>query len=626
VVAVTARRVWWLVAVGQCLLALSLLRQWLFVGTYRLYLDKRSEPSTSLAARARQRFDLRNGRVQPQILTSEDERLSFPVDFKWRSRLHLRAVPAGRATIEIAIVAKGTRRTLCQRTLFADTEIAQPLPPVTGILELANQGELRWSDPRLVRELDIAPSLLGMALLAFAGLWAGTRPALTLPRSPFSRTLVLGALTAAITASLCLAVLELGLRMMGDRLPEWIAAERRNLGEAHMDGRWQDSPRYGARLRPSLRTFCQWSQGDIVRLGYLPPGLVQHPAYRFPFVTDADGFRNSASEPTERVAALGDSFTDAMTLPAELTWSARLASLLKVGVRNYGTAGFGPGQELGVLKEYVLARHPRWVVVGFFAGNDLQDAERFARFEQDGVSPLSLPQGWKFKEVVAGFDNLYITSLFTGAAGFLRAWNRRTGGSGPSQGLEDYSGDDPASPAAAIPRFDRGLFTIPVAGRTLRFAFLPAYLNNLRFSREQLEAWPGWKLTQKSFREMNGLVRAQGGELVVLFIPHKSQVYLPLLEASFPPSELQRALFECLRTPGQPVDLAVIEHNRLALNGLMRDFCSTEAIAFLDLTNALQAKVATGYNVYFPDDSHWNAGGHEVASVSLSELLRERGL
>ena len=161
----------------------------------------------------------------------------------------------------------------------------------------------------------------------------------------------------------------------------------------HTDPRWQDSARYGPRLAPRVNTFCEWQQGDIVRMGFLPPGLVRHPAYRFPFVTDADGFRNSEPESTATVvAALGDSFTDGMTLPAELTWPARLASLLGVSVRNYGTAGFGPGQELLVLKEYVLARRPRRVVVGFFAGNDLVDAERFESFQQRRRR-LSRPSG-----------------------------------------------------------------------------------------------------------------------------------------------------------------------------------------------------------------------------------------
>ena len=207
---------------------------------------------------------------------------------------------------------------------------------------------------------------------------------------------------------------------MGDRLPEWIAADRRNLGEARVDGRWQDSMSYGARLRPRLDTFCEWRDGDIVRLGFLPPDLVRHPRYRFPFSTDAEGFRNRPGAEAAPVAALGDSFTDAMTLPAEAGWPSRLSARLGVPVRNYGTAGFGPGQERRVLEEYVLGRRPRVVVVAFFAGNDLQDAERFARFEQDGSFRPSFAHGWEFKEVVARFDNLYVVSLARGIASLLQ--------------------------------------------------------------------------------------------------------------------------------------------------------------------------------------------------------------
>ena len=66
--------------------------------------------------------------------------------------------------------------------------------------------------------------------------------------------------------------------------------------------------------------------------------------------------------------------------------------------------------------------------------------------------------------------------------------------------------------------------------------------------------------------------------------------------------------------------------NRLALNDLMRDFCAAEGIAFLDLTPVLQTKVAAGYNMYFPDDSHWNAAGHEVAAGAIASFVRESGL
>ena len=617
----------WLLAGGQSLLVVWLGWQWLCGSTSRLYLDERRALSSSASARARQRFDIVGGRVEPQILAT-GERLFFPVDLPRPSELRLRAVPIGQATFEIAIVQQGARRVLYRRSLSEAADIAQPLPPSAGRLELANQGKLLWSDPRVVQEPDIALALRGLlALLALTALRAGWPAPLALPRAAWVRSTVLGGLTAGVGASLCFVLLELGLRASGDSLPTWITAPRRNLGEVHTDPRWQDSERYGPRLSKHLDTFCAWQQGDIVRMGFLPPDLIRHPVYRFPFVTDADGFRNPESEPTAAVvAALGDSFTDGMTLPAELTWPARLARLLSVSVRNYGTAGFGPGQELLLLKEYVRARRPRRVVVGFFAGNDLVDAERFESFQRDGAAFSALGRGWKIKDVIARFDQLYLTSLYQGAAALLADRTRNPADGWPSRAIEDYSGEDPAAPSTAEPGFDRGLFTVPVADRVLRFAFLPPYLNRLTLSRQELEASRGWELTRRSYQEMDRLVRAQGGELVVLFIPSKSQVYLPLLEASFPRAELRRALRLCLGDQAPPSELEVMMRNRLALNDLMREFCAEQSIPFLDLTAELQDTVKTGRNVYFPDDSHWNAAGQEIAAGALARLLRAEHL
>jgi len=618
----------WLLATGQCLLAISLAWQWLCVSTHRLYLDERRAPESSAPARARQRFAVSGGRVEPQILTTDDERLSFPVDFPRPSELRVRAFPSSQATFEIAIVQEGARRILYRRSLSAAADIVQSLPPTSGLLELANQGALLWSDPRVVQEADVAPALLALlALLALSALRAVWPAPLAFPRAAWARTALLGGLTAGIAASLCLVVLEVGLRAIGDRLPSWITAPRRNLGEVHTDPRWQDSVRYGPRLAKHLNTSCEWQHGDIVRMGFLPPGLVRHPVYRFPLVTDADGFRNSESESTATVvAALGDSFTDGMTLPAELTWPARLARLLGVSVRNYGTAGFGPGQELLVLREHVLARRPRRVVVGFFAGNDLLDAERFESFQRDGRPFPSPGLGWKFKDVIARFDQLYLASLYEGASGLLDDRKRNPADRWPSQGLEDYSGEDPTASSSTLPGFDRGLFSVPVAGRMLQFAFLPPYLNSLKLSRQQLLASRGWELTRRSYREMERLVQARGGELVVLFIPSKAQVYLPLLEASFPSAELRPALRLCLGDQPQPPGLEVVMRNRLALNDLMREFCAEEGITFLDLTAELQSTLRAGHNVYFPDDSHWNAAGHETAARALARLLRAESL
>jgi hypothetical protein len=65
-----------------------------------------------------------------------------------------------------------------------------------------------------------------------------------------------------------------------------------------------------------------------------------------------------------------------------------------------------------------------------------------------------------------------------------------------------------------------------------------------------------------------------------------------------------------------------------AESGTLLDFKGVlivvDQVLVLDLTEALQARVASGRNVYFHDDSHWNAAGHETASEALEARLRAR--
>jgi lysophospholipase L1-like esterase len=346
---------------------------------------------------------------------------------------------------------------------------------------------------------------------------------------------------------------------------------------------------------------------------------VRHDDYTFPLVTDADGFRNDDAAGFE-IAALGDSFTDALTLPVERTWPSLLAQHAAARVRNFGTAGFGPGQERRLLEEFVLKHRPRTVVVAFFAGNDLQDAERFDAFARTGAFPGG-SLGWKFKDVIARFDDSYVLSLFHalgGLAGERRALPTVHADTGPV----DFSGEDPGAPMVPRASFDRGLYAVPVGGRAVRFAFMPPYLNCLQLSRAELERSPGWEATTRAYREMKRLADAHGTRLAVVFVPSKEQVYLPLVQASFAPEEVERSVAVSLRDlPHPPGARRLLEH-RLALNGLVRDFCTREGIPFRDLTPDLTARLASGTNVYFPDDSHWNAAGHETAAAAIADWMR----
>ena len=69
-----------------------------------------------------------------------------------------------------------------------------------------------------------------------------------------------------------------------------------------------------------------------------------------------------------------------------------------------------------------------------------------------------------------------------------------------------------------------------------------------------------------------------------------------------------------------------MRRNRLAQNALMRELCEGAGIPFLDTTSALEARLETGENVYFPDESHFNETGQAVVADALAAFLREQGL
>jgi lysophospholipase L1-like esterase len=294
-------------------------------------------------------------------------------------------------------------------------------------------------------------------------------------------------------------------------------------------------------------------------------------------------------------------------------------------VQNYGTAGFGPQQEARVLEDFALRHHPRAVVVAFFAGNDIFNAESFDDFDRAPQAARLPPPGWRIKDTVARFDELYLVSLVRAG---METLHDRWPGAGPARADAHAveAAAEPAVPAGALARFDRGMFTVPVAGHALRVALMPPYLNTLRFSAEELGARRGWRITRRSVERMQQLCRAGGSELVVMFVPFKSQVYLPLLRRSFVRDDLERALAFYFRGTGATVDVETLAAHRLAQNALMRGLCAERGIAFLDLTPVLEAEVDSGRNVYFPDDAHWNAAGHDVAAAALAELLRARGV
>ena len=234
-------------------------------------------------------------------------------------------------------------------------------------------------------------------------------------------------------------------------------------------------------------------------MGFIPPELSEGREYRYPFRTDAEGFRNPAVREQIDVAALGDSFTDAMASPVEEAWPARLEKITGRKVQNYGTSGFGPQQELYALQDYAIRHQPGHVVLAFFAGNDLFDAERFDRWEREGDKPGEETTGWRLIRKYRRYQTLHLATLAQFAMPrFVVAavTGRRANGD--------------------LTQFDRGIFEIPTSeGNRLRFAFMPPYLQKLASSRDEFERSRGWELTRTTLLKMKETCDRVGGRFSI---------------------------------------------------------------------------------------------------------------
>ncbi|MCU7922206.1 MAG: SGNH/GDSL hydrolase family protein [Candidatus Thiodiazotropha sp. (ex Dulcina madagascariensis)] len=114
---------------------------------------------------------------------------------------------------------------------------------------------------------------------------------------------------------------------------------------------------------------------------------------------NAEGFRDKEREldkphNTIRIAVVGDSYTDAFSVPIETRYTEILESELnnhcnalagrKVEVLNFGMSGYGTVQELQTLRHKVWKYSPDWVVLGFLPYNDVRNNVR-ALEKNDGI-------------------------------------------------------------------------------------------------------------------------------------------------------------------------------------------------------------------------------------------------
>ena len=324
-----------------------------------------------------------------------------------------------------------------------------------------------------------------------------------------------------------------------------------------------------AKPKPHYAVKIQFDRGNIGEVLCLPP----HPSDPFEIKYDKDGFRNEEDLTSADIAVIGDSYVESQMMPGAQLATTRLAELTKLTVANLGQSGYGPQQELAVLKRYALPLHPKTVVWMFYEGNDLLDARGY------GEAVVRLRASWD------SLDSIWNRSFSRNALLWVA---RSIRGCVPNP----YERPQAATTTVVGPGGEEQ--RLYVKGRSQSASLTKQELNDLQKTMTVIE-------------EAYRLVRQEGARFIVVFIPQAFRVYR------------DSADFE--RIGG-----GMVQWDMNDLPDRIRKMVTdiSPEIDYFDLTPALQEAVEKNILVFLSDDTHWTGEGHRVVAEMLAEVVNER--
>jgi lysophospholipase L1-like esterase len=347
----------------------------------------------------------------------------------------------------------------------------------------------------------------------------------------------------------CLVGAELFFRLWPQFLSEEAALRLhwRELVEDARDQAWAvPDPHFGFLYRPNLS------------------GRVSRHELDFSFTTDENGFRNPSPWPEHAdIVVVGDSIAFGYGVDDEQAWVRLVADALpELEIINLGLVGAAPEQYLRVLEAFGLGLSPKLVLFVLFPANDLTDNDSFRRW------------------LAAGTDVPY------------KEW-RITGGREPAHWRRLLEG----SYLVTFLRGARRSLTSPVAARTIelpdggRVQLVPG-LSNAAKARL---GHPVFELVVDTIDEARAVSNRRGSDFLVLLMPAKEDVYLPVADEPAP--------------PGTSFKTALQERG----------------IESLDLTPHFRAHARDFSPLFYEVDGHPNEEGYRLIARVVTEHLREHG-
>jgi PAS domain S-box-containing protein len=264
-------------------------------------------------------------------------------------------------------------------------------------------------------------------------------------------------------------------------------------------------------------------------------------------------------------------------IPGPMLATTRLSEITLKTVANLGQSGYGPQQELAVLKRYALPLQPRFIVWVFYEGNDLADAREYSEM----VSLLKA----KADSIEFVWDRSFTKN-------FLSWLMRVIQGCVPAQRIT-------AVPATVSDK-DGKEHQVYVKGRSI----------SASLTKQDLEAL---KKSVEAMKEAYQLAQQQGARFIVVFAPTAFRVY----------RDIARFEKEGRNAPPWSLDDLPDRLRQMV-------FRISPEIDYLDLTPVLKSAAKYG-PIFLYDDTHWSSEGHQVVAEALAgaitaETMMEAGM
>jgi len=304
---------------------------------------------------------------------------------------------------------------------------------------------------------------------------------------------------------------------------------------------------------------------------------------------DEDGFRLSQNPSDDyRILALGDSFTEAPNVGTP--WTDILASQSGLSVRNMGFRGYGPVEEALVMQEYEANTTADVVIIAFFEGNDISNAQSYV-WQYTPENPYELPHIAR----QAMREDPRQVLLWT---------------------FEAPQGDNFKYPVM-----------LDMNGTPAPMAFLEGYIWNNIVSMEDLEASRPLEMTRQSWRDIQAVA---GDACVILaYLPSKETIYLPYVADEADVAKIfDNPMHLTLSDVGF---LSVVDDpdgsyekwatQRMVIRDTIQKYATIDGITFVDLIPHFEERANAGDVLFYVYDTHPNQAGHDLIGSVLAETL-----